>query len=88
LNEISDLFAFVESPRPSHGFDTECLRAERPIRKSTPASSRETASAMSPYLDLSGTLREREDAARELLRVEHARVLFGARIVFVAKASS
>jgi hypothetical protein len=27
-------------------------------------------------------LRERENAARKLLRIEHARILFGARIVF------
>src|ERR1044072_8627035 len=33
-------------------------------------------------LDGVWTLREREDATRELLRVEHARILLGARVVF------
>ena len=37
---------------------------------------------MSPYLTALDDARERENASRKLLRVEHARILFGAWIVF------
>src|SRR5215212_8481233 len=80
LNQVSDLFALVETSA-EHGLirnvgATKDRLVDLHLRHRA-KQERDVA-----VLQLVRSLGEREDAARELLRVEHAGVLLGARIVF------
>src|SRR6185503_5931202 len=80
LNEIRDLFAFIEPTAEHSLIRNVCATKHRLIDLHLRHGAKEQSDIA--VLELVRALREREDAARELLRVEHSRILFGARIVF------
>src|ERR1041384_967981 len=80
LNEVGDLLALVKAAA-EHGLIRN-VRAPENRFVNRDLSHRAKQQRDVAVLDGVWSLRERENATRQLLRVEHARILFGARVVF------